>query len=129
RGHRHRCGRGRAAASLIRGEATAMNLADVDLYDLDRFAQAVPHDVFAFLRVAAPVFWHKEPKGGPGFWAVTKYDDVATISKAPHTFCSARGTNIFQVPDEQLGQLQSFMLNMDPPAHSKYRRLVSQGFT
>jgi cholest-4-en-3-one 26-monooxygenase len=106
-----------------------MKLADVDLYDLDRFVAGVPHDVFAFLRAVAPVFRHPEPKGGAGFWVVTKYDDVAAVSKDARTFCSSRGTNIFQVTEEQLGQLQSFMLNMDPPAHSKYRRLVSQGFT
>ena len=106
-----------------------MQLADVDLYDLDRFVTGVPHDMFTLLRAQAPVFRHKEPDG-PGFWAVTKYVDVATVSRDARTFSSAAGgTNIFDVPDEDLTNLRSIMLNMDPPAHSKYRRLVNQGFT
>ncbi len=106
-----------------------MKLADVDLCDLDRFVAGVPHDVFKLLRREAPVFRHAEPKGGPGFWVVTKYEDVSFVSKNPGTFASGRGTNIFDVLPEQLRQQQTIMLNMDPPAHSKYRRLVSQGFT
>jgi len=106
-----------------------MTLADVDLWDLDRFVQGVPHDAFKLLRAAAPIHRHAEPNGGPGFWAVTKYHDVVAVSKDAATFCSSRGTNIFDVPPENLSQLQMFMLNMDAPAHSKYRRLVSQGFT
>ncbi len=106
-----------------------MKLADVDLCDLDQFAAGVPHDAFKLLRAEAPVFRHKEPNGGPGFWAVTKYQDLITVSKDPGTFSSANGTNISDAPDEQLSQLRTIMLNMDPPAHSKHRRLVNQGFT
>jgi cholest-4-en-3-one 26-monooxygenase len=106
-----------------------MRLADIDLWDLDRFVEGVPHDAFALLRNEAPIFRHHEPKGGPGFWAVTKYDDLVTVSKNPGTFCSSRGTNIWDLPPEDLSQVQIFMLNMDPPAHSKYRRLVNSGFT
>jgi len=105
-----------------------MQLADVDLCDLDRFVAGVPHDVFTFLRTAAPVYRHCEPNGGPGFWVVTKYDDVVQVSKNPGTFCSSRGTNIFDVLPEALSEIQTLMLNMDPPAHSKYRRLVIHGF-
>jgi len=107
-----------------------MKLSDVDLCDLDRFAVGVPHDAFALLRAEAPVFRHREPKGGPGFWVLTKYHDIMAVSKDAATFSSSKGgTNIFDVGEEDLSQLRTIMLNMDPPAHSKYRRLVSQGFT
>jgi hypothetical protein len=29
--------------------------------------------MFRILRREAPVYWHEEPDGGTGFWAVTKY--------------------------------------------------------
>jgi cholest-4-en-3-one 26-monooxygenase len=107
-----------------------MKLADVDLCNLDQFEIGVPHHVFRLLRAEAPVFRHPEPSGGPGFWVVTKYRDLITVSKDPATFSSWRGgTNIFDPPLEQLTQTRVIMLNMDPPAHSKYRRLVNQGFT
>ena len=106
-----------------------MKLADIDVCDFDTFVKAVPHDMFALLRAEAPVFRHAEANGGPGFWVVTKYADLVTVSKNHQTFCSSRGTNINDLPPQELSQVQLLMLNMDPPAHSKFRRLVSQGFT
>jgi cytochrome P450 len=106
-----------------------MNLADIDLFNPDTFVQGVPHYAFRLLRAEAPVFWHKEPKG-PGFWVVSKYADVVTVSKDPATFSSARkGTQIMDPPEEDLVGIQLMMLNMDPPRHVRYRRLVSKGFT
>ena len=107
-----------------------MRLEEVNLYDLDRWEQAVPHDMFAVLRKEAPVFWHPEPKGGRGFWAITKYVDVVHVSKNPRLFSSYRGgTNIFDLPESDLSTTRLLMLNMDPPQHTKYRRLVSRGFS
>ena len=39
------------------------------------------------------------------------------------------GTNIPDPPQDSLAFLRMIMLNMDPPKHTKYRRLVSKGFT
>ena len=106
-----------------------MRLADVDLHDPDTFVQGVPHDAFRVMRQEAPVYFHKEA-GGPGFWCVTKYDDVVTVSKDPHTFSSKRGgTNIQDYPEEDLSAIQMMMLNMDPPQHNQFRKLASTGFT
>ena len=81
------------------------------------------------LRAEAPIYFHKEPDG-PGFWVVTKYEDVVTVGKDPGRFSSHRGgTNIQDYPPENLSTIQLMMLNMDPPQHNKFRRLVSQGFT
>jgi cholest-4-en-3-one 26-monooxygenase len=106
-----------------------MRLAEVELYDPNIYARDVPHEAFAVLRREAPVHFHREPSGR-GFWAVTKYDDVVTVSKDPGRFSSYRGgTNIQDYPPEDLSTIQLLMLNMDPPQHNKFRRLVSQGFT
>jgi cholest-4-en-3-one 26-monooxygenase len=106
-----------------------ITLADVDLYKPDNYLNGVPHPFLRLLRREAPVFRHPEPDG-PGFWALTKYDDVVTVSMDPETFSSWRGgTNIPDPPEESLQFLRLIMLNMDPPQHTKYRRLVSKGFT
>ena len=106
-----------------------MNLNDIDLSDLDLFVQGVPHDAFETLRREAPVFRNREIDG-PGFWVLSKYEDVAAASKDPATFSSARGgTNLFDLSDDDLIRIRTLMVNMDPPDHSKYRRLVNQGFT
>ncbi|HEY3820653.1 MAG TPA: cytochrome P450 [Polyangiaceae bacterium] len=106
-----------------------MRLADVELHDPDVFVRGVPHDALRLLRAEAPMHFHTEPDG-PGFWAVTKYDDVVTVGKDPGRFSSHRGgTNIQDYPPENLSTIQLLMLNMDPPQHNKFRRLVSAGFT
>ena len=43
-----------------------MNVADIDLTDLDRFADGFPHDVFTFLRREAPVCFHPPTAHTPG---------------------------------------------------------------
>jgi len=106
-----------------------MQLSEVELHDPDVFVRGVPHDALRRLRAEAPIYFHHEP-GGPGFWVVSKYDDVVTVGKDPGRFSSHRGgTNILDYPPEALSTIQLLMLNMDPPQHNKFRRLVSQGFT
>jgi cholest-4-en-3-one 26-monooxygenase len=105
-----------------------MQLIDVDLTNPDSFVEAFPHDMLKRLRRESPIYRHPDDDGG--FWAVTKYDDVVTVSQDSATFSSAQGTNIPVMRDEQgLQLLQMLMLNMDPPRHTKYRKLVSGGFT
>jgi cholest-4-en-3-one 26-monooxygenase len=106
-----------------------MALDGIDIYDPDVFVRGVPHDAFRVLRAEAPVYFHPEP-GGRGFWAVTKYDDIVAISKDPATFSSWRGgTNIPDYPPDNLAVIRMLMVNMDPPQHTKFRRLTSTGFT
>jgi cholest-4-en-3-one 26-monooxygenase len=96
----------------------------------DTWGEGVPHDQFDILRREAPVFWHKETDGGPGFWAITKHADVKAASHDWRTFSSELGATFIPTADEEmLAQLQLTILNMDPPKHERYRRLVSRGFT
>ena len=101
---------------------------DVGLDDPERFAGGVPHEVLTRLRAESPVVRHLE-RGGPGFWAITRHADVVRISKDPETFSSVLGTNIFDPPAADLPLIQAILLNMDPPQHVKFRRIVKAGFT
>jgi len=106
-----------------------MNLDEIDLTNLDAFVPGVPHDWFTALRHEAPVFWHPE-RDGPGFWNLTCYDDVVMVNRDNQTFSSNRGAVfIWDLPPEDLEQQRLMMLNMDPPMHTRYRRLVNKGFT
>jgi len=101
----------------------------MDVYDLDTYQRSIPHDVFATLRRESPVHFTNIPES-QGFWAITKHADVVAISKDPRTYSSARGgTNLFDLPPEELSIVQMMMVNMDPPKHTKFRNLVSKGFT
>src|SRR3954468_21243699 len=106
-----------------------MRREDIDLHNPDTFVPGVPFDAFRYLRQHEPIGFHKEPNGR-GYWAVTRYEDVVTISKDPGRFSSWRGgTNIEDYPPDEIDIVRIMMLNMDPPQHAKFRRLVSQGFT
>jgi cholest-4-en-3-one 26-monooxygenase len=106
-----------------------MQLSDIDLTDSRNFVKAVPHEWFAYLRRHAPVYWHEESEG-PGFWCVTKYDDCVGVNRDHEHYSSAkRATYIWDLPEEAMEQQRLLMLNMDPPMHTRYRRLVNKGFT
>ncbi|HTT85797.1 MAG TPA: cytochrome P450 [Acidimicrobiales bacterium] len=106
-----------------------MALSDIDLTDSTKFVPRVPHEWFQELRREAPVYWHEEAEG-PGFWAVTKYDDCVNVNRDYEHYSSAKRTALmWDMPDEQLEQQRLMMLNMDPPLHTRYRRLVNKGFT
>ena len=96
-----------------------MSLAEIDLANPDHFVEAVPHHWFKRFRAEAPVYWHPEPEG-PGFWCITKYEDLKHVSKHPQVFSSELGgTNIETPPEEVLQQVRAIMLNTDPPRHVK----------
>jgi cholest-4-en-3-one 26-monooxygenase len=117
--------------------ASSPQLSDINLWDKDRFVEGVPHDWFDTLRREAPVFWHEGdadfegPQGGAGpFWCVTGYDDVVTVNRDNEAWSSHEGLVFMWDPEnDQLEQQRLLMLNMDPPLHTRYRRLINKGFT
>jgi cholest-4-en-3-one 26-monooxygenase len=107
-----------------------MRLSDVELYNPDVYLNGVPHDAFRLLRKESPVYFQKEPPGrGRGYFCITKYDDIVSISKNPKTFSSAHGTNIEEYSPEDMDAVRLLMVNMDPPQHNKFRKLASVAFT
>jgi len=103
---------------------------DADLLDQDHYAvHGPPHAAFGRLRAEAPVSWHEHPDIG-GFWAITRYRDLFAISLDQKTFSSHRRGAIMRPWNEEEYQAQQNMLiNLDPPEHTKYRKLVSLGFS
>lgn len=65
---------------------------------------------------------------GPGFWSVTRFDDIMHVSRHPELFCSGLGTNIPDLPVE-IAEFYGSMISMDAPRHTRLRRIVSKSFT
>jgi cholest-4-en-3-one 26-monooxygenase len=108
---------------------TSPDVAPVDLSDSRSFVAGVPHAWLAHLRRHDPVHWQEEANG-PGYWAVTRYHDCVTVNRDFDQFSSAaRGTMPFELGEDEIAQQGLMMLNMDPPLHTRYRRLVNKGFT
>jgi cholest-4-en-3-one 26-monooxygenase len=108
---------------------------EINLLSRDQFVEGVPHDWFTWLRNNAPVYHHDEPDG-PGFWVVTKYDDVVAVGKDAKTYSSDQdrgGVVMIEEPppgmSNNLDGGGKLMLTTDPPEHTRYRKLVNKGFT
>ena len=100
-----------------------------DLSDPDAFADGPPHETFRRLRVEAPVSFFPEKAGGPGFWAVTRYDDVRAVSLDQQTYSSWRGGVMLRdFPEAMLATQRETLPAMAPGRHGKHRRLVSGAF-
>jgi len=98
-----------------------------DLTSHDTFVAGVPYATFDRLRIEDPVSWWDEDDGN-GFWALTRYRDVIAASRQPELFSSARGIRLEDMDDEEL-EARRTLMEMDPPEHTLYRRLVSRAFT
>ncbi len=108
---------------------TAARRPVIDLVSTSSYAHGHPWEQYAWLRANDPVHWQEEPDG-PGFWAITKYDDIRDISRRPKVYSSyERGVMMGEVDDAGLAAQRLMMLTMDPPEHDRFKLLVSRGFT
>ena len=103
----------------------------IDLLSTATFDGGHPTDQYAWLQANAPVYWHEEPDG-PGFWAITRYAEVAGVGREPFVY-SSEPTIMIADPDAS-GLLSSdgehkMMLTMDPPQHTLFRKVISREFT
>lgn len=106
-----------------------------DVFDPRQYGRGIPHDSYRHLRDHHPVAWQEEPEvlgwpAGPGFWAVTRHEDVARVLKDSSTYSSYLGATQIRDPDPaDLPFIRRMMLNQDPPHHRRLRTLVSRAFT
>ena len=129
--------------SLKPGIATRVNgapppdipFADIHLESMDFWGldDDVRDGVFVTLRREAPIsFWPAiEFEGvdvGPGYWSLTKLDDVHFASRHPDIFSSAGGITIGNQTPE-LAEYFGSMIVLDDPRHQRLRSIVSRAFT
>ncbi|MEC4017312.1 cytochrome P450 family protein [Streptomyces sp. H27-D2] len=94
-----------------------------------------PYPAYAWLREHAPVHRTELPSGVEA-WLVTRYADARTaladgrLSKNPvHHSEAAHGKGKIGIPGERSANLMTHLLNIDPPDHTRLRRLVAKAFT
>lgn len=96
---------------------------------------ANPYPAYAWLRDHAPVHRTELPSGVEA-WLVTRYADARQaladqrLSKNPaHHDEPAHAKGKTGIPGERKAELMTHLLNIDPPDHTRLRRLVSKAFT
>jgi cytochrome P450 len=82
------------------------------------------HAAYDWLRREAPVFEH-----APRRFTVATYELVREVSRDPARFCSSRGMLASDIPAAVPTDVALSILQMDPPEHTAYRKLVSRAFT
>ncbi|MFE4860819.1 cytochrome P450 [Streptomyces sp. NPDC056670] len=94
-----------------------------------------PYPAYAWLREHAPVHRTRLPSGVEA-WLVTRYGDAKQaladqrLSKNPaHHDEPAHAKGKTGIPGERKAELMTHLLNIDPPDHTRLRRLVSKAFT
>ena len=101
-----------------------------DLTAPETYLGGLPRDTFKYLRAEQPVYWHEDPAQQRGFWVISRHQDLDFISKNPLLFSSEAETCFLHEQDpEMLAMMRLQLINMDPPKHIKYRRLVRNAFT
>ncbi|MFF0498586.1 cytochrome P450 [Nocardia aobensis] len=113
--------------------------AGFDFTDPELWAARSPVAEFAELRRTAPVWWNAQseeqayPFEDGGYWVVSRHEDIKEISRRSDVFSSERKGSIIRLPGfatpEQLSVTSALLVNMDPPKHTKIRRIISKGFT
>lgn len=102
------------------------------MFDSDFIAN--PYRAYNFLRAAGPLYWADKFRNGA--WLVTRYADVLAGLHDPR-LSSQRSHNLTAaLPSEVQSEFSTFnqifskwMLFLDPPHHSRLRKLLNKEFT
>ena len=80
---------------------------------------ADPYPYYAWLRDEAPLYRMQSPAA----WVLSRHEDVATALRRPEPFSSAHGVAFGE------GGGGGTLVAMDPPDHTRLRRILSSSFT
>lgn len=112
---------------MAAGEPVTRHTRSIDIADSTRYATGIPFNDFRTLRDTDGLHWNRY--NDDGFWAVTRHADIQTVSLKPEIFSSAVGhVNLWDLEADALEARRS-ILEHDPPAHTRLRRVVSKAFT
>ena len=103
----------------------------VHVSELERWRDGPPHELFRQLRSECPVHWTDgipDYPSEPGFWSVTRAEDVHAVSRDWRTYSSELG-GITSVGVFPLKLIRSMFIGMDPPRHDRLKMLFQAGFT
>jgi cytochrome P450 len=103
----------------------------LDLADLSLWADGFPDEVFADLRRHTPVYHQSrtaivDDRVGREFWVCTKHAEVTQVHRDHDAFTATDGPLI-----QEIGLFSAYpgIVNLDPPDHTKRRRIIAKAFT
>lgn len=109
--------------------ADTTDLTSIDLVDPQTY---LDHDLPALwreFRTQAPVFWHRDAPGRPGFWVLSRYHDQVAVYRDSRRFGIERGNMLSTMltgGDSAGGRMVSVS---DGPRHRDLRAVILRAFS
>lgn len=102
-----------------------------NMIDPDTYKDGMPYDTLREIRESGTVHWMDGSYMGVPYWLVTGRDEIDFISKNPGIFSSEVATALSEEwSEEEIKGIHNHMIiNVDPPRHMKYRKIVRAAFT
>ena len=119
---------GRHDTAAANSGATMDATTSIDFSDAELFALEVPHQLFDRIRAEQPVYW-SQTNADDGFWVLTRHADVETVNRDTASFTSSQGIGVPRLTIEQTAALADNLMFVDPPRHTKMRKLIGAAFT
>ena len=109
---------------------TSVELSDIDLVDPASYRDGLPHELFTELRAQGAVHRHRAVQVGNqpevSFWSVVRHAEVQQANRDWETFTATESVTLAASPADRQGHM---LVSMDPPDHTRLRRLITAGFT
>lgn len=105
-----------------------LNMEEINLYDRETYANGFPHEYFNEKRAETAIFHHEYHPFWDGFWNLTRLDDMHEVSRNSEVFSSSPNPFLETEGEDQTGA-SGLLISLDPPDHTKMRKLVNKGFT
>jgi cholest-4-en-3-one 26-monooxygenase len=99
------------------------------LHDPATYAHGFPYAEFRALRDDEPVSHHDHPGWERGYWVVARHNDVQGVSRDWTAFRNAPNPFLPDTGDMNEGGTSLLLISLDPPEHTKLRKIISSGFT
>jgi len=99
------------------------------LHDPATYARGFPYEAFRELRDRDPVSHHDHPAWDHGYWVVSRHADVQRVSRDWNGFQNAPNPFLPDTEDISDEGTSLLLISLDPPEHTKLRKLISSGFT
>jgi cytochrome P450 len=113
-------------------QAVEGDLDQVLVTERELWIDGPPHQLFARLRNECPVHWTSrigEYPNEPGYWSITRPDDIHAVSRDWKTYSSEVGGVTAITDGFPLELMQAMFIGMDPPKHDRLKMLFQAGFT
>lgn len=105
-------------------DSTTTDAVEFDPFSDEYFGD--PTEIYRRLRDEAPVYFSEKY----GFYALSRFEDVVLAHRDWQTYSSEHGVDLSTLTmDPDLVKSLGMIIMMDPPAHDRYRALVSRVFT